>query len=152
MTVSILILIIAALAILQPTPTRQKAALICAAAYLTHDALFSELTGLEYYASAAEFDACIIFVTANMAHPCRLIKDIQRVCAISIALNVVGWVMYMLYVPPALYDFSFTLLYLWTIIILLRKDRQYIGDYTLDNWANYFRLNHTTGGGGNYYS
>jgi len=152
MTISILILIIAALAILQPTPTRQKAALVCAAAYLIHDALFSELTGLEYYASAAAFDAGVVAITANMTYTCRLIKDIHRVCLISIALNVAGWVIYMLYVPPALYNFSFTLLYLWTIIILLRKDRQYAGDYTLDNWANCFRLNHTAGGGSNYYS
>jgi hypothetical protein len=142
---SILIFIIGALAILQPTPARQKAALVFAGLTLLHEIVFKNLDGLWYYGSAAFVDMAIISITANLKYTPRLIRDLHRVCLASIILNASGWIMWMLYLSPVSYNVSFIFLYAWSVIVLLRRDRQYAGDNLLDSWADCFRFNNSAG-------
>ena len=140
MIVNYLILMLCTVALLQPTPARLKVASVFSGAALLHCIIGEQLDGGEYYISAAVLDSAIITITANFKEVSQITRDIHRVCLASIVLNASGWVTYMLYIPPSGYNLSFIFLHLWSIIILMKRNRRYDGDNTLDTWAHYFRL------------
>jgi hypothetical protein len=139
--VNYLILVLCTVALLQPTPARLKVAGVFSGAALLHCIMGEQLDGNMYYLSAAVLDlAIIITITANFKETSQITRGIHRVCLASIVLNTSGWVTYMLYIPPSGYNLSFIFLHLWSIIILMKRNRRYAGDNTLDTWAHYFRL------------
>ena len=140
MIVNYLILMLCTVALLQPTPARLKVASVFSGAALLHCIIGEYIDGGAYYLSAAVLDSAIITITANFKEVSQITRDIHRVCLASIVLNASGWVTYMLYVPPVGYNLSFIFLHLWSIIILMKRNRRYDGDNTLDTWAYYFRL------------
>ena len=141
MTVEYLIIIIAFLSLCQ-NKRRRPAALIFALFTSWHDMFMSGLNGISYYASAAGFDLAIIMLTANLIKMPKLTVDLHRICGISIALNFYGWIMWMLYLSPFSYNMAFAMLYIWTIIVLIKDEGVYNGNYRLDQWAHRFRWNY----------
>ena len=140
MIVNYLILVLCTVALLQPTPARLKVAGVFSGAALLHCIIGEQLDGYMYYLSAAVLDSAIITITANFKEVSQITRGIHRVCLASIVLNAAGWVTYMLYVPPTGYNLSFIFLYLWSIMVLMKRNRRYDGDNKLDTWAYYFRL------------
>ena len=140
MIVGYLILVLSVVAVLQPTVARQKVAVVFVFAALLHDVAGEQLDGGMYYISAALLDSVIITITANFKETSQVTRSIHRICLASIVLNTAGWVTYMLYVPPVGYNLSFIFLYLWSIIVLMKRNRRYDGDNTLDTWSYYFRF------------
>ena len=140
MIVNYLILMLCTVALLQPTPARLKVASVFSGAALLHCIIGEQLDGGAYYLSAAVLDSAIITITANFKEVSQITRDIHRICLASIVLNASGWVTYMLYIPPMGYNLSFIFLHLWSIMILMKRNRRYDGDNTLDTWAYYFRL------------
>ncbi len=141
MIVNYLILALGVAAIAQPTAARRKVAGVFIAATLLHCVIGEWLGGTAYYISAAVLDSAIITITANLKETPRLTRDIHHICIASIVLNASGWVTYMLYVPPMGYNLSFIFLYLWSIMVLIKGERRYSGDNTMDTWAYYLRFN-----------
>ena len=140
MIVNYLILMLCTVALLQPTPARLKVASVFSGAALLHCIIGEQLDGGTYYLSAAILDSAIITITANFKEVSQITRDIHRICLASIVLNASGWVTYMLYIPPMGYNLSFIFLHLWSIIVLMKRNRRYDGDNTMDTWAYYFRL------------
>lgn len=140
MIVDYLVLALMVLAVLRPTYAGQRVAVVFAGAALFHCIIGEGLDGSAYYLSAAVLDSAVITITANFKGVSQITRDIHRICLVSIVLNAAGWVTYMLYIPPVGYNLSFIFLYLWAIIVLMKRNRRYAGDNKLDTWSYYFRL------------
>jgi len=128
-------------ALIQPTRERGLPAVIFAAIAVGHWLFMSHLDGLAYYGSAAFFALVVIAITANLTCISSITRDIHRVCLVAIVLNAVGWCMWMLYLEPVAYNISFIFLYVWAIMVLCRKDAEYAGGGTMDDWAYFLRFN-----------
>lgn len=139
MIIEWLIVAIAFLALRQDE-RRFTAALIFAASLLIHDVFLSELGGLLYYGSAAFFDLLVITWLANLKQTSRLTVSILRISLVSIVLNFTGWLMWISYLKPSLYNLSYIILYTCAIIALIKKEGLEDGSYTLDRWACCFRV------------
>lgn len=140
MITNYLILALGVVAVAQPTAARRKVAGVFASMVIAHCIVGEWIDGGAYYISAAILDSAIITITANFKKTSQITRDIHRVCIASIVLNASGWVTYMLYVPPMGYNLSFIFLHLWSIIILMKRNRRYGGDNTMDRWAYYLRF------------
>ena len=140
MIVNYLILALGVAALTQPTAARRKVASVFIAATLLHCVIGEYIAGGAYYISAAVLDSAIITITANFKETSQITRDIHRICLASIVLNASGWVMYMLYISPVSYNLFFIFLYLWAIMVLMKRNKRYAGDITMDAWAYYFRL------------
>lgn len=139
MITNYLILALGVAAAAQPTVARRKVAAVFSGAAVLHCTVGEWIDGGAYYISAAVLDLSIIVITANFKETSQITSAIHRICLASIVLNASGWVTYMLYVPPTGYNLSFIFLHLWSIIILMKRNRRYGGDNTMDRWAYYFR-------------
>ena len=139
MIIEWIIIAIAFLALRQDE-RRFPAALIFAASLLIHDRFLAELDGLLYYGSAAIFDLAVITWLANLRQTCKLTVNLLRVSLVSIVLNFGGWLMWITYQPPALYNLSYIILYSCAIVALINKEGLKHGGYTLDGWASCFRV------------
>lgn len=141
MIITGLLIAIVVLAFFQPNAPRFFAALIFVGITLSHELFLSNLDGLQYYGSAALFDLAIIILTSGINPVPKMVINLHRICIVSIIANLVGWVLWFLYVPPLFYDASFVLIYVWTLITLIHRNRSDVGGYTLDSWATCLRFN-----------
>lgn len=139
MIIEWIIIAIAFLALRQDE-RRFPAALVFAASLLIHDVFLSKLDGLFYYGSAALFDLIVITWLANLRQTSRLTVNLLRLSLVSIVLNFSGWIMWIMYQLPALYNLSYIVLYLCAIIALIKKEGLGDGSYTLDRWVCCFRV------------
>lgn len=138
--ITMLILLIFVAVLLQPNATRFYAAFLFAGATITHDLALSHLDGFAYYASAALFDLGIIALTSGISPIPRMVISLQRICLASILLNFAGWLMWLLYFSPVLYDTMFTLIYSWALIIMLVRNNTDVGSYSRSSWHSCFRF------------
>ena len=139
MIIEWLIITIAFLALRQDG-RRFPAALIFAASLLIHDVFLSELDGLLYYGSAALFDLMVITWLANLKGTSELTVNLLRISLASVVLNFTGWLMWVSYLEPSLYNISYVLLYSCAIIALIKEEGTGYGGYKLDRWASCFRV------------
>lgn len=61
--------------------------------------------GQEYYLFACLFDLAVLESVRHVDTPTR------RICVISVALNIAGYVLWLFYQPPVAYNLLFTILY-----------------------------------------
>lgn len=132
-------------ALFQPSRDRFNVAMLFAVFTEGHGLFMSNLDGMEYYVSAALFDLLVIAGLFLYPMKTRLIEELQRISIVSIMLNFFGWIAWMLYFPPTAYNVSFMMLYTWTIITLLRKERGHVGDHSLDSRHPRFPVHHGPG-------
>jgi hypothetical protein len=140
MIINYLILALCVAALTQPAAARLKVASVFSSATILHCVIGEYVDGSAYYLSAAVLDSAVITITANFKETSQITWGIHRICLASIVLNAAGWVTYMRYDPPGVYNLSFIFLYLWAIMVLMKRDRHYDGDNAMDRWAYYFRL------------
>jgi hypothetical protein len=147
MIITTLIVMIALLSFVQDN-SRMRPAMILSAFLVAHDMFLSELGGLSYYLSDAIFCALVITLTARLKKVPKLTIRLQRAMLAGIALNLYGWIIWMLYLDPITYNISFMFLYGYIVIELLRGDGVEHGDIEMDNWVKLFRLNYSKCGVG----
>lgn len=142
-----LIFVIALLAITRRGQDRASIAVfsVCVILFAIVGAKIDDAYALLYYLGAAATDLLIIFILSRMAYPTRLTVQLQTACQRFIYLSSFGWVMYLVYVPPELYNFLCTLLYAWTIgVILNGGNRNVLGNNAMDRGSTrVFSSNHT---------
>ncbi len=131
------------LCLTQKMPARRFVACVIAGTEALHYGFFNELDGLMYYGSAALFDLLAIILIVNLAIPTVLAKQILYISIVSIVLNYIGWTLWLTYMPPTLYNWSFVVLNLFTIICLTRREPGY-GGRASDNSGDFiiYRHNH----------
>ena len=110
------------LCLAQKIPARRFVACVIALTEALHYGFFNDLDGLMYYGSAALFDLLAIVLIVNLAIPTALAKQMLFISAISIAFNYIGWALWITYMPPTIYNWSFIVLNLCTIICLIKRE------------------------------
>lgn len=119
---AITLCIFGVLCLAQKIPARRFVACVIASAEVLHYVLFNELEGLMYYGSAALFDLLAIILIVNFSIPTALAKQMLLISSVSIVFNYIGWALWLTYMPPTLYNGSFIVLNLCTIICLIRRE------------------------------
>lgn len=126
--------------VLQPNAARLYAAFVFVGATLLHEFKFSDLDGIAYYGSAALLDLLVLILLSGISPIPRLAVRLQIISLISIIANMAGWLIWFLYLPPTVYDFTFYLLYAWALVELIRRNGDNVGGFTVDCWATCFRF------------
>ena len=125
---------------MQPNAPRFFGAAIFGSLTISHSLLLSELDGLAYYGSAAIFDLLFMIITSSMSPVPDMIFSLYKVCLASMVVNAFGWVLWMTYQPHVLYNCAFLVIYGWAFVVLLRRGKVDVGDYTLDSWRTCFHF------------
>jgi hypothetical protein len=152
--ITVLLIVIAVAVLFQPNAPRFFAAAVFVLVTLSHEFVMSDVDGLAYYGSAALFDMGIIMLTSGINPIHQMVIDLQRICLASVFINLVGYFIWLAYLPPAIYDMSFMVLYTWTLLILIERNGADVGGYRMDSWYSCFRFNrpsffgHIFGNGG----
>ena len=133
------------LCLIQKIPARRFVACVIAATEALHYGLFNDLDGLMYYGSAALFDLLAIILIVNLAIPTVLAKQLIYICFASIIFNYIGFALWITYMSPTLYNWSFVVLNLFTIICLIKREPGH-GRHASDNNGNFIVFRH------NYFS
>jgi len=115
----------------QPTIARAQAAIAFSFITAAHCLLLSDLPGYWYYIVSASADMMIVTVLAALPVLTDLTIALMRLSIFSLIANAAGWVFYMLYLPPDGYNLVFFGLYTAAIWLLLRKDRDDVGIYSV---------------------
>ena len=136
--ITILLVLITVVAVMQPTIPRFFAAMTFALLTLIHDEGLGHLEGLAYYGSAALIDFVILFILAGIQPIPRMVLYLQLLCILSMLLNFGGWLLWVFYLPPNVYDNAFQVLYGGVLIALLAKDNYNVGAYTRTGWVSCF--------------
>lgn len=142
---AITLCIFGVLCLIQKIPARRFVACVIVITELAHYFLFNDSDGLLYYGSAALFDLLAIILISTLAIPSALAKQILFIYAASIAVNYVGFVLWLTYMEPTLYNWGFVILNLCTIICLIKREPGHGGRST-DNSSGSFVYRH------NYFS
>jgi len=58
---------------------------------------------LVFHGSAAAVDLLLIYAVPALVVG-RLCDDMQTLCLVSIVVNFIGWILYMAYAPPVIFD------------------------------------------------
>ena len=124
------------LCLIQKIPARRFVACVIAGTEALHYGFFNDLDGLMYYGSAALFDLLAIILIVNLAIPTVLAKQMITISVVSIIFNYFGWVLWFTYMPPTIYNWSFAVLNLCTIICLIRKESSH-GGHASDNSGDF---------------
>lgn len=133
---------------MQATAPRFFAAFVFVGVTLLHEVFLADADGLLYYGSAALFDLAIVILLSGV-HPLpKMVLALQQICIVSIFVNLFGWVLWVLYLPPTAYNTSFVLLYFWALLALINRGANDVGGYTMASWATCFRFHRRTRGMG----
>lgn len=79
------------------------------------DELIPQDQGTIYFLLAAWIDLAIIFYISRLTHSSELIYNIQLACEAFIYVNFCGWVAYMRYIPPLIYNYTCSIIYFWVL-------------------------------------
>lgn len=143
MILTALLAAIAVIMLLQPTAPRFFAVAVFLGATLFHDLALSGLDGFWYYGSAAALDFAIIVATSGVYPVPRLVVCMHQICMVSMVANLGGWLLWLAYFPPIVYDTVFIGIYTWALWIFVDEDGDNVGAYTMDSWASCFRFSHS---------
>lgn len=128
--ITVLLFIILAASFWQPTPQRLYAALVASALTTWHHWGYFDVSGLAYYGTAALADLAIIAALSFIDTPPKMVLRLQTICVVSIMLNVAGWILWRMYMPPDLYNAAYVMLYAWMLITLIRRGKtDHVGGY-----------------------
>lgn len=126
----------------QPSESRLYTGSIFFLMLIFHEIIFSDYDGLMYYGTAALFYFGIMFLTAPAINITKLVLDIHQICLIAIIVNAVGWVAWLTYLPPNLYNFASMILHACGIWALLQRTRKVEhGGFRIDGGLLDFRPN-----------
>lgn len=80
---------------------------------------FAPYAGEWHYHIAGLFDVLVSWVLSRLVFIDKMVKILATITLISLILNIAGWVIYELYLPPLAYDIAFNVLYAATILVIL---------------------------------
>ena len=132
MILTILFIVICAVALY----TRETPSLIFASLMVIHDLVSVSLDGWLYYLSAGAESLLIICIMSLFVKPSNLTNNIMYLSFASIVLNLYGFIIWALYLPPTSYDMGFIVLYAISIYVLLRGNGERIGRNNLFHHNN----------------
>ena len=135
-------MVLCVLCVLQPTAQRIFAGAYFVLITLTHDIFLSSLDGFSYYGSAATGGLLAAVLMTGINPIPKIVLKLQVVCILSAILNFMGWVLWYLYLPPDAYNIAFICLYLYTVIILLSRDKEDVAGITVGGLHSCFRFSH----------
>lgn len=81
-------------------------------------------SALGFYAGAALINLLVVIVTSQINPIPSMLPKLHIVCLISIVFNALGYLLWYLYYEPFLYDISFVVIYMYTIILLNDRDME----------------------------
>ena len=122
MILTALILILCIVSLLQKNEARFYAGVIFSVVTICGELLLPELDGILYYLSDAILLLAFIHLSSKINSDSSAVFSLQILVLIAIVADFAGWVAWMIYAPPALYNASFLLIYSAAIIILLRRE------------------------------
>ncbi len=97
--------------------------------------------GVYYYLLAALTDLLIIYSLSRIKKPTKTTIIVQRWCAVFIANNLIGWVIYMMYYPPVIYAYLCSATYALILLTIIKGQRN--GNINMDwNRASFFSTNY----------
>jgi hypothetical protein len=128
------------LVLVQPSIGRAYVAGVFALFTAVHNLFMYPLDGIAYYASDAVFYLFVIAATGLLTDVTRFTIQLHRICIAAIILDALGWVVWMLYLPPDVYNVAFMALYAIAIVVFIRRDEADGRGYTMDNWGDYIRV------------
>lgn len=143
--IDFLTFVIVGLALLQPNAHRMAVAGIFAAFTFTHNMFMFTFEGLAYYGTDAIFYLIVILAIASLPKASSFAVSIQKICLAAVVLDYFGWLIWMLYIPPTIYNAAFMVLYAYTIMILLKGEREDVGDNPVDVGVASLRSHARTG-------
>lgn len=111
---------------------RLLAAFLFVAPVVLHEVFLSDLDGFAYYWSDAGFNLATIVALACISRPSKLIITLQHLGLISLMLNIYGWIAWMSYLQPDVYNLAFIGLYFTAIIILMWGSDGVLGGSKMD--------------------
>lgn len=79
-----------------------------------------------YYLGAGMNDVLIIYILSRFRRTTKLIDLMQRICIGFIAVNFIGWVLYMLYVSYTEFILMYTVIYLGLLLTILSNGDNYV--------------------------
>jgi len=71
-----------------------------------------------YYIGAAFNDLLILMALNRLAPFTKTNRRLTYACLMSIGINSVGWVIWMLYEPPNIYNLLCTIVYMYAIVVM----------------------------------
>lgn len=120
---------------------RNACGLLFVAASFLHSTFLAHLDGFLYYGSAALFAYLTLLLSSRSI-------VVQVICLISIALNMFGYMVWYLYIPPVIYNYNCFILYIVAafIITMDRGTRAglYRGGFSLYTDSKPWRIFHYT--------
>ncbi len=122
---TLLLLVMLAVALFQKERSRFFVCMTFACFTLIHDVVFRDVDGLLYYVSAASFDLLIIYLLTFERGCKKLVTRLQILLLSSIALNFIGWMMWVSYIQPKFYNAAYLVFYFVTIVCMLHKGGAY---------------------------
>ena len=131
--------------VIQPNRQRLFAGLVYSGLLVANDLILFEKEGFAYYGGSALFDLAAIIVISCTVKVSSMALTIQKICLASICLNFFGWVMWMLYMPPVMYNSLFIALYVCALLTLITRNKSDVGEYKLDSRSSRFRPNYNPG-------
>lgn len=140
--ITILIYAVLIASFLQPNAHRLFAGIIFTGITLLHEVLLASQSGFLYYGSAALFDLTIIMLISGINPVPKMVLTLQKICVVSIVVNLAGWLLWCSYYPPLAYDLAFAAIYVWILVALIKRGRgDGMGGFTMDRWASCVRFN-----------
>lgn len=131
--------------VIQPNRQRLCVGLVFASTAVLSDLLLSPVGGFLYYIASSTAALAIIILTSSIRPITKLAVNLQKICLASIVLNFFGWVMWMLYMPPVMYNSLFIALYVCALLTLITRNKSDVGEYKLDSRNSRFRSNYNPG-------
>ena len=96
-----------------------------------------------YYTGAGLTDLLIIYILFLFTNPTKLIILFQRLCLGFIFVNLVAWILYMLYVSYTEFILMYTVMYLGLLLTIISNgDYHVLGDSAMDSRYPRFFSNH----------
>ena len=126
----------------QPSESRLYTGGVFIFMLVMHELIFSASDGLVYYGSSALCYLGIMVFTAPAVNVTRLVLDIHKLCIIAIVINAWGWVNWLAYLPPSLYNLASMVLHACSVYVLLKRTgKGDHGSFKLDGGLLNFRPN-----------
>jgi hypothetical protein len=140
-TITYLIMAIVVLSLIQPNAHRLVAAAIFSTVLVCFDIIFGDFDGFLYYGGAALSNFLIVFLTSFISPSSKMILRLQKTCMFMMIANLVGYLLWVFYYPPFLYDLTFAVLFCFSIYTLLDRDRWfYVGGFSSYSWSSCFSI------------
>lgn len=129
----------------QPTIQRTFCAVVFILAILalvlfTFGVSYFELDYVWRYIGAALACLSVVLITSQLSSIPDLLPNLHIVCLISVIINALGYWAWYEYKHPVLYDISFIVIYMYTIILFRTRDYENESGNNSNNFGFHFNL------------